>query len=325
VAKLRRVIWLTFALAISVIVLGAYTRLTEAGLSCPDWPGCYGQIGVPMSPSDQIQAQSLFPNAPLEVKKAWNEMIHRYLAGTLGLSVVLVNILGWKHANFPRFLGGSLIFLVIGQATLGMLTVTEQLMPVVVMGHLLGGFTLLVLLLWLGVSLSPYSQRHYQVLGQLPWWVLVGVFLQIALGGWTAANYAALVCQSLPICEMGWWSRFDVSAFSWPAVAETYQYGTLGLDQRVSIHVSHRIGAFVVSILVIWLAIRTWQVSAYSAFILLFVLMMQVSLGVLNVVWQLPLWTAVLHNLVGAILLVNVARLAWVSWSPVVRYFPKEA
>ncbi len=324
-ARLRRVIWLTFSLAISVIVLGAYTRLTEAGLSCPDWPGCYGQLGVPMSLSDQVKAQSLFPNAPLEIEKAWNEMIHRYLAGTLGICVVLMNVLGWKHPEFSRFLGGSLILLVIGQATLGMLTVTEQLMPVIVMGHLLGGFSLLVLLLWMSLSLSSSSQRHYQALGGLPWWVLGGVFLQIALGGWTAANYAALVCQSLPICEVGWWSRFDVSAFSWPDASETYQYGTLGLEQRISIHVSHRLGAFVVTALVLWLVIRTWQISRFSALSLLFVLAAQIGLGILNVLWQLPLWTAVLHNLVGAILLVNVARLAWLSWSPALRYFTKEA
>lgn len=321
--RLRRVVWFSWGLAISVVVLGAYTRLTEAGLSCPDWPGCYGQWTVPISDEAQWQAQQAFPMVPLEVEKAWNEMIHRYLAGLLGIFVVLINVLGWRQSRFPRRLGTALLLLVVGQATLGMLTVTQQLMPVVVMGHLLGGFTLLVLLLWLALSLTDSS--HYDGLQAWSWVTMIVVFLQIALGGWTAANYAALVCQSLPICEVGWWQRFDWTAFAWPMVSESYQYGTLGLDQRVSIHALHRIGAMITTLVVLVLILKTWAISRLSALFLLATLSLQVALGVLNVVWQLPLSVAVLHNLFGAILLMNVARLAWLSRQPVVHYFTKEA
>ncbi|WP_407331693.1 COX15/CtaA family protein [Enterovibrio sp. 27052020O] len=327
-------------LAVVVVGLGAFTRLTEAGLGCPDWPGCYGFLTVPVSPEKVEQATQAFPHVPVEVHKAWNEMIHRYVAGTLGLVIAAIAALAWrgKKNGRGRMLPTALLGVVIFQAALGMWTVTMNLMPIVVMAHLLGGFTTVTLLFLLAVlerrRVGRLSQGQEQVqslvqtdisdisnvetvkpilstkLKALTVTALVTVIMQIALGGWTSANYAAVVCTQLPVCEVDWVSSYDTAAFHPISPAsETYQYGVLGFEQRVTIHATHRIGAMVVTALVLLLAMAIRRpLGNASAMLLVGALLIQISLGITNVVALLPLSVAVAHNLCGLLLLLVMVR-----------------
>ncbi|MCW8329546.1 COX15/CtaA family protein [Photobacterium sp. SDRW27] len=315
---LKYLVYLTFLLSLVVIALGAYTRLTEAGLGCPDWPGCYGFATVPQTSEQHQAAAAAFPESPVEVEKAWNEMVHRYFAGTLGLLILIINLAVWRRRHTPKLLPALLLGTVIFQAVLGMWTVTLALMPVVVMGHLLGGFTTASLLLLLALrirrresysvsqaSLPPSAQR-LKWLPLLAAAALVVTVGQIALGGWTAANYAAVVCTQLPICEVDWSKSYDVSAFN-PIQPEheSYQYGVLNFQQRVSIHVTHRLGAAITALVLAVLIWRLWLSVTLRrlAIVVGGVLAVQVALGITNIVASLPLLVAVGHNLVGAVLL----------------------
>ncbi|PSU32943.1 COX15/CtaA family protein [Photobacterium lutimaris] len=305
---------LTFALSLCVIALGAYTRLTEAGLGCPDWPGCYGFAGVPQNETQQALAASRFPDAPLEAGKAWNEMLHRYVAGTLGLMILALNILAWRKPSRPKGLPALLLATVIFQALLGMWTVTMVLMPVVVMAHLLGGFTTasLLFLLWLRLGRTPSHTSSAQSSSGLQAFALLGLLVvvgQIALGGWTAANYAAVVCTQLPLCEVDWQQGFDASAFALiQPEHDTYQYGVLDYQQRVTIHVTHRMGAMVTAGVLFVLACLLWRHRALRgvAVMMLLVLAGQIGLGITNIVASLPLSVAVAHNVTGVLLLLSL-------------------
>lgn len=309
-------------LAVVVVVLGAFTRLTEAGLGCPDWPGCYGFLTVPQSADKLAQATEAFPHAPVEIHKAWYEMIHRYVAGALGLMIASIAFLAWRRPERNRILPSVLLAVVTFQAALGMWTVTMNLMPVVVMGHLLGGFTtvtLLFMLAWmerrrintpvqreLDARIAPVSGK----LKGLSVAALLAVVMQIALGGWTSANYSALVCTQLPICEADWVEKYDASAFH-PISPEndTYQYGVLNFDQRVTIHATHRIGAMVVTALILVLAFAVRKPLGLGASLLLLgALGIQITLGVTNVIALLPLSVAVAHNVCGLFLLLVTVR-----------------
>ena len=333
-------------LALIVVALGAFTRLTEAGLGCPDWPGCYGFLTVPQSAEHIAKAVQAFPDAPVEVQKAWNEMIHRYVAGTLGLLVALIAFLAWRKPSRDKTLPSILLAVICFQAALGMWTVTMNLMPIVVMGHLLGGFTTVTLLFLLclferrrvhsaanvsaetgdeaivgaeqqdvkvNIDDEPASSAQHRIGGKLKLLALsalVAVGLQIALGGWTSANYAAVVCTQLPVCEADWAGNYDVSAFHLISPTnETYQYGVLNFDQRVTIHATHRIGAMVVSVLVLLLAFAVRRpLGAMASISLVAALLLQISLGVTNVVALLPLSVAVAHNVCGLLLLLVVVK-----------------
>ncbi|MBV7298692.1 COX15/CtaA family protein [Enterovibrio paralichthyis] len=313
------------ALLLSVIVvgLGAYTRLTEAGLGCPDWPGCYGFLTVPHSEEKIAKATEAFPHAPVEVHKAWNEMIHRYVAGTLGLVIAAIAVLAWRVPGRYRLLPTLLVGVVCFQAALGMWTVTMNLMPVVVMGHLLGGFTTVTLLFLLALMerrrIDSTIQQDGDAAGRpaiggklkaLSLAALLAVVMQIALGGWTSANYAALVCTQLPVCEVDWVEKYDLDAFH-PVSPEnhTYQYGVLGFDQRVTIHATHRLGAMLVTALVLLLAVAVKKpLGSGVSWMLGAALALQITLGVTNVVAYLPLPVAVAHNLGGLLLLLVTVR-----------------
>ncbi|WP_318436854.1 COX15/CtaA family protein [Photobacterium leiognathi] len=310
-----------FILSLFVVGLGAYTRLTDAGLGCPDWPGCYGFLSVPQTPAELQTAQAAYPETPVEPIKAWNEMVHRYIAGSLGLLILAIAVMAWCRKGRPKLLPSLLLMVVCFQALLGMWTVTMQLMPVVVMGHLLGGFTT-VSLLWLlrlriqlkplfyhhgftpNLSLSPKYLISLRILAIAALLIVIG---QIALGGWTAANYAAVVCTQLPICEGDWQGNFQASAFELiQPPHSSYEYGVLDYAQRVSIHVAHRIGAMIATAAVLMLAVLLWfkpPLRRYSLWLIAF-LSLQVTLGVTNVVASLPLSVAVAHNLVGLLLLI---------------------
>lgn len=314
---MRKVVILSMLLAIVVIMLGAYTRLSNAGLGCPDWPGCYGHIGVPQNSADIAAAEQAFPERPVEANKAWIEMIHRYFAGSLGVLILIITVMSFfdKKYNRPIKLSSLILLFVIGQAALGMWTVTMNLMPLVVMGHLLGGFTILSLLFLLFLRLTPYRIPGGDIRARrLTRYTLLGLGIlvaQIALGGWTSANYAAVVCTELPICEGAWYEKLDFAgAFSLPQ-AQSYEYGVHDYAARMTMHITHRLGAVITFIYLCWLAIRLYT-SAVSdllkmqAILLVFVLGAQISLGVSNVVFSLPISVAVLHNIGAALLLLVV-------------------
>lgn len=316
---MRALVKFSLLLTLVVIVLGAYTRLTDAGLGCPDWPGCYGELTVPKSAE---QAAIAFPDAPLETQKAWNEMIHRYAAGSLGLFILAIAISALvrvrKHPEQPVKLPLLLLVLVIFQAALGMWTVTMNLQPLIVMGHLLGGFSTLSLLYLLHLRLQrihmPMGDAGMRKLAGLAALALLVVIAQIALGGWVAANYAALACTDLPFCEGYWTERLDVAgAFSIPE-AQTYQYGAHDYAERMTMHVAHRLGAYVTTVVVallLWFGFAKAQSKVMRRALtwVAVALVVQLALGFSNVIFMLPLKVAVAHNLVGALLLLSLVGL----------------
>jgi len=322
--ELRKLVFVSILLAIVVVGLGAYTRLTHAGLGCPDWPGCYGHLVVPESQDKIIKAEAAFPDRPVVAHKAWNEMIHRYCAGTLGLLVLAIAIISFKRRKngTPVVLPLFILALIVFQAALGMWTVTMMLMPVVVMGHLLGGFTTLSLLFLLYLRLTPYrvptgdwSVKRY---GKFAMLGVVILTAQIALGGWTSSNYAALTCVELPICQSGWQQQltFGDSFDLIPPAKDSYEFGHLGHNERVTIHVMHRLGAIVTAVYLAWLAFMVFYRSNTSFFrkasaTLGIVLVTQVSLGISNVWFSLPLPVAVSHNIVAALLMLTLITLTY--------------
>lgn len=314
-----------FALALTgvVIVLGAYTRLSDAGLGCPDWPGCYGHLTVPEDPARQAAASAAFPERPLDPTKAWIEMIHRYFAGGLGLVILALTAIAWaRHRRSGEGRPGQatgLAALVIFQGLLGMWTVTLLLKPVVVMGHLLGGFATLSLLWWLVLrERAPGWQAPPGEAAALRPWALLALVVvvgQIALGGWTSANYAALACVDFPTCHGRWWPAMDFGeAFVlWRGTGVDYEFGVLDSPARTAIHVTHRLGALVTVLVVGGLALRLLRARGGAlrgtGAALLGLLAAQVSLGIGNVLLSLPLPVAVAHNAVGALLLLGVVAL----------------
>ncbi|VXB00068.1 Cytochrome B [Pseudomonas sp. 8AS] len=299
-------------LAVLVVLLGAYTRLTHAGLGCPDWPGCYGFIGVPQSEAQLAHAEARFPEAPVEAQKGWNEMVHRYFAGSLGLLILGLALQALRRRGEPGQplkLPVLLLGVVIAQAAFGMWTVTLKLWPQVVTAHLLGGFTTLALLFLLTLRLSaalPALPRVAKSLRLLAGVALALVIGQIALGGWVSSNYAAVACIDLPTCHGQWLPAMDfANGFHLTQhIGPNYLGGQLDSEARTAIHMSHRLGAVLVSLVLLLLA---WRLRAAGqgrlSGLLLLALAVQVSLGISNVLLHLPLAVAVAHNAGGAGLL----------------------
>jgi len=324
ISNIKTLVLISILLALIVVSLGAYTRLTHAGLGCPDWPGCYGLYDVPQTSSEILKAEAAFPERPVEPEKAWNEMIHRYFAGALGLLILFITFLSFKNREVgtPVFLPLLILGVVIFQAALGMWTVTLKLMPVVVMAHLLGGLTTLSLLFLLYLRVRRFHIREGNItLIKFSKFGFIGIALltgQIALGGWTSSNYAALTCTELPICQAGWQEQmtFENSFDLIPPERETYEYGHLSHASRVTIHVMHRFGAIVVSLYLLWLSFSVMCKASSSFFqqtslALVTVLVCQVGLGISNVWFSLPLGVAVAHNVVAALLMLTLILLTY--------------
>jgi cytochrome c oxidase assembly protein subunit 15 len=300
-------------LALAVVMLGAWVRLTDAGLGCPDWPGCYGRLVVPHPATTAEELGSEYTR-PLEAGKAWREMIHRYLASTLGLICVALAAIAWRNRrdpNQPWRAPLALVALVVFQGLLGMWTVTLLLKPVVVVGHLLGGFATLALLASLGrwrTARFPQPTSALRVLGVAAASALV---LQISLGGWTSANYAALACPDFPTCQTQWWpaiADFEEGFVLWRGLGVDYEGGVLDHPARVAVHFTHRLGAVLAAVLIALLGWRTFREAATRAdgAAVLALLLLQLSLGVSIVWFGVPLAVAVLHNGVAALLLLAV-------------------
>lgn len=300
--------------ALFVVMLGAYTRLTDAGLGCPDWPGCYGQMVLPDSGSELQKAQTKFPQIPIESRKAWTEMAHRYAAGTLGLLIFFIGISTLRKrvqdSQFPWHVPAALLLLVVFQALLGMWTVTLKLLPVVVMAHLLGGMLIFAFLTRFRIQISSLQGQN---LPQWRPWLRLGVlivFLQIALGGWVSSNYAGISCIGFPMCNGLWFPELHFAkGFNlFSPVGANYQGGLLDNEVRVSIQFIHRIGAVVTACYVLALAsLILWKSpSKYlktAAWLMALLVLVQFILGVMNVVYLLPIKIAVAHNGVAALLL----------------------
>lgn len=315
------------ALALCVVILGAFTRLRDAGLGCPDWPGCYGHLLWPGTPDQIAAADTRFPDSPFEHEKAWPEVVHRYFAATLGLVIIAINLVAWRHRKVsgqPQKLPLLLLALVIAQGMFGMWTVTLKLWPQVVTAHLLGGFMTLSLLWLLALRLQnrPWpppdiSQRHWMALRP---WAMLGLVLvvcQIALGGWTSSNYAALACPDLPTCQ-GYWvppmMDFAHGFNIFQEIGPNYLGGQMDGTGRVAIHFTHRVGALVVVLYLGWLLSRLYKYAGgphlrTQANVILLLLVVQVGLGLSNILGSLPLGVAVAHNAVGALLLLSLVSL----------------
>ena len=314
-----RVVLVAMMLAFCVVALGAYVRLSDAGLGCPDWPGCYGHIGVP----HHDLAQQAFPDKPLEEHKAWKEMIHRYFAGTLGLLILGICTMSWRWRGMimnKPVLPSALLLLVVFQAALGMWTVTLLLKPVIVSLHLLGGMTTFAVLTWLASSRRANPAKYPSL---RPWALLSIVVLsaQIALGGWTSSNYAALACTDFPVCQGVLWPNADFSkAFHLVRELGMNADGSyLSTQALTAIHITHRLGALVTFLYLGWFGSTLLKVAGlrFWGMGLLMLLAIQVALGISNVVFSLPLLVSVAHNAGAALLLATLVVINSKLWNNV--------
>lgn len=317
---INKLAMLAAIIAFCVIVLGAWVRLSDAGLGCPDWPGCYGQLTWPEAPAEIESANKAFPERPFESSKAWREMVHRYLAGIL---MLFVFALAWKAWRSPqtntrlKTLTAVLVVLIIFQALLGMWTVTLKVMPFIVMTHLLGGLTSFALLLWLMFSSNSRAvvepdAKTLRMRGAITIAITV-LILQIALGGWTSANYAALACPDVPMCMGQWWpeANFREGFVLWREIGVDYEGGVLDHRSRIAVHLTHRIGAVITLFVLVLLAFRLFKVPQLQTGgrLLMALVLAQFTLGVLNVALFLPLANAVAHNAGAALLLATLLGL----------------
>ncbi len=313
-------------LATVVVILGAFTRLSDAGLGCPDWPGCYGFLWMPETAEEILQAEELYPHAPFESEKAWPEMVHRYFASTLGFVIMMIVFFNWQHrnrANQPFKLPLFLLGLVILQGLFGMWTVTLNLWPQVVTAHLLGGFTTLSLLWLLVMRLNnrawpqpSISIRNWAALRPLAMVAMILLIIQIALGGWLSSNYAALACPDFPTCQNQMLPEMDFATGfnAFQDIGPNYLGGQMDGEARVAIHFTHRVGALVVTFFMVFLIMQLYRNHGNTplrtlAHVISILLVLQVGLGISNVIWSLPLWVAVSHNAVGAFLLLSMVTL----------------
>ena len=325
---------LTLLLTACVVVLGAFTRLVDAGLGCPDWPGCYGHILWPMDEQEVARANATFPDTPVEHDKTWPEQVHRLFASSLGLFCIALSAWYWRLRredpdNYRGLSSLSLLLLgvVILQGMFGMWTVTLKLWPQVVTAHLLGGFTTLSLV-WLLVlstsgrrwALPPAATQQLLGLRRLVWVAFACVVLQIALGGWTTSNYAALACPDFPQCQSSWIPEMDFAqGFNLTQdIGPNYLGGLMDSSARTAIHFTHRVGALLVTAVLLLLY---WRLGGIDPVVdrwrrvLLAVLILQIGLGITNILASLPLAVAVAHNAGGAVLLLTLVGLLQRSYT----------
>jgi cytochrome c oxidase assembly protein subunit 15 len=314
----RRLALAGVVLTLVVVVLGAWVRLSAAGLGCPDWPGCYGHLSVDSAAENVDAINGAFPHRPFEYHKAIKEMVHRYFASSLGLLILVLAglaIANRKDPEQPVVLPIALVGLVIFQGLLGMWTVTLLLKPLIVVLHLIGGLATLSLLAWLAMHRPapveiPPSLRTLAGVG------LLVLALQIVLGGWTSSNYAALACPDFPRCQNSFWPEMDAKdAFVlWRGLGIDYEGGVLDHPARVAIHFVHRLGAIAAAIILGLLSVLAWRRGATPAVrtagaVLGIVLIAQLILGPVMVMRALPLPLATAHNGVAALLLLATVRM----------------
>ena len=322
--KYRKLVWFCVFLTFDLVVFGAFTRLTDSGLGCPDWPGCYGAANPFLAHAQISAAEALLPSGPVTVVKAWIEMIHRYLAmgvGYLCMALMATAWMQWRKTKRPEFKPGmpTLLFIAICvQGALGMWTVTLKLQPVIVTMHLLTALGLLALMCWLGCRqdraiggmLVNGSRDTLRILAVASALVLA---LQIALGGWVSTNYATLACTDFPLCggklvpEMDFQHGFTL----WRELGKTAAGHYLPFSALTAIHWVHRNFAFVVLAVLGWTAWRAAQHAGLRKFARAIgaVLALQAATGIATVYLDFPLAIAVLHNAGAALLVLLVTML----------------
>jgi len=309
-------------LAFVVIALGAWTRLVDAGLGCPDWPGCYGFVVFPTNEAEIALAESRYPMFPYDINKAIPEVVHRYVAAALGFLAIIMVYYSFKqneNKNIRRWTVGLLIFICL-QGLFGYLTVSLLLLPLIVTGHLFGGFTTLSLFFLIFLMSGRFSileKMKIPKLKTIAIIALVVLIFQIFLGVWTSTNYASLACADFPTCQGSYMPEMDFkNGFNLnQEVGPNYLYGLLDNPSRVAIHYSHRVSAILVTIVFLVLISKLWFSNAAPLASTLGVLLLtQISLGIINVVYVLPLYVAIAHNLVAALLLLTVFAVNYLAW-----------
>lgn len=315
--KYRKLVWVTVFLTFDLIMFGAFTRLTDSGLGCPDWPGCYGHANPFQAHSDISAAEAAMPTGPVTVMKAWIEMIHRYLAMTVGVLIIAVMVIAWRRwlqsgrteSKFSPALPTLLLGFVCLVGAFGAWTVTMKLQPAIVTIHLLLGLALLALLTWLGARQSthlPVSQSA-NALRMPAAFALVILAIQIALGGWVSTNYAVLACTDFPLCDGNLIPQMDfANGFTlWRDLGKTGGGDYLPFQALTAIHWTHRNFAFVAAILVAWVGYRALKTDGLQNIgrWLLIVISVQFATGISTIFFNWPLGLAVAHN-GGAALLV---------------------
>jgi cytochrome c oxidase assembly protein subunit 15 len=316
----RRLCLLGTVLALCVVVLGAYVRLSHAGLGCPDWPGCYGHLTAGEAAANEHVVNAAFPHRPIEYAKALKEMLHRYLASALGLLILALAAVAWtnrRNAQQPVRLPLVLVALVIFQGLLGMWTVTLLLKPAIVTAHLFGGLATMSLLWWMALATDRRSRPAAE--RTLRTWAVVGAVVlavQIFLGGWVSTNYAAVACPDFPTCQRSYWPTMDFrDAFVlWRGLGIDYEGGVLDHPARVAIHYTHRLGAIVTAFvlgIVAWKAVRAGQSLGVrtAGAALGIALVSQWLVGPIMVLQTFPLPLATAHNAIAAVLVLCMVAL----------------
>ncbi|MCD9227783.1 COX15/CtaA family protein [Ralstonia pseudosolanacearum] len=316
--KYRKLVWITAFLTLDLIMFGSFTRLTDSGLGCPDWPGCYGTSNPFHARDDIHAAQAAMPSGPVTWMKAWIEMTHRYFALALGVLIITLVVLAWAKRRELRqspWYATAVLGLVCLQGAFGAWTVTLKLQPAIVVTHLLLGMSLLAALIWLGckndaprlVDGRGASLRVPATIG------LALLVAQIALGGWVSTNYAVLACTDFPLCNGQWVPPMDFAhGFTfWRELGRTAGGDFISHDALVAIHWTHRVFAAVVLGYLAWLGLRARRVAGIArvATVLLTVLAVQLATGLSNIVLGWPLLAAVAHNGGAALLLLLMVRL----------------
>jgi len=320
--NIKNLSFLGICLAFVVIALGAWTRLVDAGLGCPDWPGCYGFVVFPINEADIAIAESLYPEFPYDINKAIPEVVHRYFAATLGLFAIFLVYLSFKqneNKNIRLWTIGLLIFICC-QGVFGYLTVSLKLLPIIVTGHLFGGFTTLTLFFYIFLMSSNFEILDKMKIPNLKFIAGLAFFIliiQIFLGVWTSTNYASLACADFPTCQGSYLPEMDFkNGFNLnQEVGPNYLYGLLDNPSRVAVHYSHRVSAIFVTLIFLILMSKLWFTNAAPlASTLGILLITQISLGIINVVYVLPLYVAIAHNLVAATLLLTIFTINYLAW-----------
>jgi cytochrome c oxidase assembly protein subunit 15 len=309
-------------LAFVVIALGAWTRLVDAGLGCPDWPGCYGFVVFPTNEAEIALAEARYPTFPYDINKAIPEVVHRYFAAALGFLAIIMVYYSFKqneNRNIRRWTTGLLIFICC-QGLFGYLTVSLLLLPIIVTAHLFGGFTTLTLFFLIFLMSGKFDILEKMAIPKLK--TIAGIALivllfQIFLGVWTSTNYASLACADFPTCQGSYMPEMDFkNGFNLnQEVGPNYLYGLLDNPSRVAIHYSHRVSAILVTIVFLILISKLWFSNAAPlASTIGILLLTQISLGIINVVYVLPLYVAIAHNLVAALLLLTIFTVNYLAW-----------
>ena len=308
-------------LAFIVIGLGAWTRLADAGLGCPDWPGCYGFITFPTTSQEIEMAEQLYPDSPVEIDKIIPEVVHRYFAASLGLLAIFLLFISIKEKR--HILTSSLLLaIIIGQGIFGYLTVSLKLHPLIVTTHLFGAMitTSIFLVIFLR---SLKLQHNFEILKINRHLIIIGfvlIIFQIFLGAWTSTNYAARACLDLPYCqgELIPNTNFTEAFNLFQTIGPNYLFGQMSNEARVAIHITHRIGAVVVFLYSLFLIFKLKSketlplIGAFGA-----ILFLQVFLGINNVLSHLPLWNAVAHNIFGVMLFLCMIVIMYLSYRKV--------